>query len=291
MKSTINAYAKINLFLDIESKRSDGYHNILSFMQSISLHDVVNVEYISQEQKTIVVTCDNTDIPCDHRNLAYKAAELFPINSGRITIDIEKHIPMSAGLAGGSADAAATLLALNRIFDNMLSIDDLKTLGNRLGADVPFCIERGACITRGTGNIMQNTNPMPYLPILVARHGEGMSTPEAYADLDKKFDNFKKYKTNTECLDRLIAHCSEKSDAASLELFNIFEGVVEPKRPFVTLIKNIMKDNLAVCAMMSGSGTSVFGIFKNEADAEKAKDMLKSHGIRSNICYPYNNQK
>ncbi len=290
MKSSINAYAKINLFLDIESKRDDGYHDILSYMQTITLHDIVSIEYNPADIKLIAVTCNDNLIPCDSRNLAYKAADIFPIATGSISIHIEKHIPMSGGLAGGSADAAATLLALNSIFNNMLSLDELKALGNTIGADIPFCIEKGACITRGTGNIMQKTVSMPNLPILVARHGDGMSTPEAYADLDKKFNNFKTYTPKTECLNKLIERCSAKSDHRSFEIFNIFESVVEPKRPFVTLIKNIMKDNNAICAMMSGSGTSVFGIFKNEADAEKAQSALKLQGIISDICYPYNNE-
>ena len=291
MKASCNAYAKINLFLDIESRRSDGYHNILSHMQSITLHDVVNVEYIPADDKSIVVSCDDSDIPCDKRNLAYKAADIFPIKSGTIKIHIQKNIPMSAGLAGGSTDAAATLLALNSMFDEMLSLDELKALGNNFGADVPFCIEKGACITRGTGEIIQKTTCLPAFPILIAKHGEGMSTPQAYAELDKKYNNFVNYTTNVDCFNKLLEDCELPSVEPSFAVFNIFESVVEPKRPFVTFIKNVMNKNCAVASMMSGSGTSVFGIFKSEADAQKAKSQLASQNIKSSICYLYNNEK
>ncbi len=292
MKTSKKAFAKINLFLDIESRRIDGYHDILSYMQSITLHDTVSVEYISSsDNKKIVVTCDNADIPCDKRNIAYKAADAFPVNCGIINIHIEKKIPMDAGLAGGSADAAATLLSLNELFNGMLSPEELKSLGNTLGADVPFCIEQGACITKGTGDIMERTAALPDLPILVAKHGDGMSTPLAYAELDKKYNNFEDYIPNNEVLDKLISDCRTPSSGQIFELFNIFESVVEPQRPFVSFIKKTMKESSAISAMMSGSGTAVFGIFKDGSDAKRAHDILKSHNIESYICYPYRGEK
>ena len=118
-----------------------------------------------------------------------------------------------------------------------------------------------------------------------------MSTPQAYAELDKKYNNFVNYTTNVDCFNKLLEDCELPSVEPSFAVFNIFESVVEPKRPFVTFIKNVMNKNCAVASMMSGSGTSVFGIFKSEADAQKAKSQLASQNIKSYICYPYNNEK
>ncbi len=291
MKVSVNAYAKINLFLDMESRREDGYHNIISHMQSVTLYDTVSVEHTDFETKEITVLCDNSDIPCGKDNLAYKAADIFPANIGKIKIDIIKRIPMSAGLAGGSADAAATLIAMNLLFGNLLSLEELKALGNRLGADVPFCIEKGACIARGTGELLEKTTPMPSLPIVIARMGEGMSTPYAYKALDLKYDNFKNYSPNTDKLSKLTDGFGLSIEEYSNGLFNIFESVVEPERPCVTELKKIMIDNGAVASMMSGSGTSVFGIFRNESDAKMAVESLDALGSFASVCYPYTGEK
>ena len=153
MKVSVPGYAKINLFLDIRSLRENGYHNILSIMQRIGLHDTITVTYSKDSTKSISLSCDRSDIPCGSKNLAYRAADIYPI-SGKLDIHIEKHIPMSAGLAGGSADAAATLIALNLIAEKPLSTEELCTLGAKLGADVPFCIKGGACLVEGIGEIM-----------------------------------------------------------------------------------------------------------------------------------------
>ncbi len=291
MKVSIEAYAKINLFLDIESIRENGYHNIISYMQSVTLHDTVTVEFFEDTSKHIIISCDNSQVPCNESNLCYKAANIFPnYNKGILKIHIAKVIPMSAGLAGGSADAAATLIALNKIFGNMLSHEELKQIGGKLGADVPFCIELGSCIATGIGEELQKTAHMPNYPILIAKFGDGMSTPEAYTDLDIKFNKFKGYQPHIEKLNKLNKSASSgfiSIEDVSSGMFNIFESVVEPKRPYVSIIKKIMIDNNAVSSMMSGSGTSVFGIFKTEDDAINAKDILKSNDIDSQICYPY----
>lgn len=291
MKVSVNAYAKINLFLDIESLRPDGYHNIISHMQSVSLHDTVSVEREDCDNKEISVVCDNADLPCDKSNLVYKAADIFPINIGKVKIKINKRIPMSAGLAGGSADAAATLVALNKLLGYPLSHEELKALGAKLGADVPFCIEMGACIAKGVGEVLEKTTPMPNFPIVVARMGEGMSTPLAYKALDKKYNNFENYKPRTDKLNII----TDRADAAIEEyakgLFNIFESVVEEERPCVTELKALLVDNGAVDAMMSGSGTSVFGIFRNENDANRAVNAASAMGAFATVCYPYSEEK
>ena len=287
MISTVNAYAKINLFLDIESLREDGYHNIISLMQSIDLHDTVTVDYSPDDEYHITISCSDDAVPCNEKNLAHKAARFFPVDKGSIRIHIEKRIPMQAGLAGGSADAAATLIALNELTGNKLSIEELKAIGNKLGADVPFCIETGAAIARGTGNILEKTAAMPYLPLVIARQGEGMSTPEAYRALDVKYDRFNEYKPKTDLLDVLISKSQDNEITEYTKgLFNIFESVVEPCRPCVTEIKEIMINKGAAGAMMSGSGTSVFGIFADEISAQRAMRTLRELGAVAHLCYP-----
>ncbi len=286
MRTSVNAYAKINLFLDIESIRENGYHNIISYMQSVTLHDIVTVEHIPSGEECIRISCDDVRVPCNEKNLAYKAADAFPAEHGTVNIHIRKRIPMEAGLAGGSADAAATLLALNRIFGNKLSEDELISLGNKLGADVPFCIKTGSCMAMGTGDVLKEVLPMQYLPILIAREGEGMSTPFAYRELDNKFNHFENYSPHISQLDILLSDKSISPEEYVKGFYNIFESVVEPVRPFVTLIKSTMNACGALSSMMSGSGTAVFGIFKTESDAETAKRQLALHGIESDICYP-----
>ncbi|MBE6684511.1 MAG: 4-(cytidine 5'-diphospho)-2-C-methyl-D-erythritol kinase [Ruminococcaceae bacterium] len=288
MTVTKFAYAKINLFLDIESRRDDGYHNILSLMQRISLKDTISVYIEPAETKAIKITCSDPTIPCGEKNLAYKAADIYPIPSGKIVINIDKVIPSSAGLAGGSADAAATLLALNELSGDKLTLSELCALGAKLGADIPFCITEGACIVEGIGDILTATDPMPEFPIVIAKKGEGMSTPAAYRALDEKYDNFVGYASHKELLDQLTKVNETTSAHEYCEgLFNIFEDIVEPERPNVTLIKEIMMSCGAASAMMSGSGTSVFGIFDSEISATVAVEALKKQGADAYLCYPH----
>lgn len=278
------AFAKINLFLDIRSIRENGYHNILSIMQRVSLCDMVTVSLAKGENKEISVRCDKESIPCGSDNLAYKAAALYPVE-GKIDIFIEKHIPMSAGLAGGSADAAATLISLNKLCSDKLSVDELCALGEKLGADVPFCIKGGACLVEGIGEIMTPITPMPQYPIIIAKKGDGMSTPAAYRALDEKFNKFKNYSPKEELCD-IIRSSETDPKSFCLGLYNIFEAVVEPARPAVSELKETMRKYGASGAMMSGSGTSVFGIFNNESDAKKALNALIELGADAHLCYP-----
>lgn len=286
MKTSVKAYAKINLFLDIVSRREDGYHNILSVMQSVTLHDTVTVEYISGQTTKIEVTCSSDTIPADQSNLGYKAAAKFPYAKGIINVHIKKRIPVSAGLAGGSADAAAVLLALNELCGNPMTLDELKDLGATIGADVPFCIECGTCLVEGIGDIVSEFAPMPNYPIVIAKKGEGMSTPGAYRLLDEKFNNFSSYQPHKEQLSKLTENQSSDIVNYCSEIYNVFEQVVEPLRSDITLIKQTMTDFGAINATMSGSGTSVFGIFDHYESAELALLKLKELGADAHICYP-----
>ncbi len=286
MTITIPAYAKINLFLDIVSLREDKYHNILSLMQKVDLHDLITVDVTDSDQKSIEVSCDNSALPLGSDNLVYKAADLFPIQK-KIKVSIQKNIPISAGLAGGSTDAAATLVALNQLTGSKLSVDELKTLGKKLGADVPFCIDGKASIVEGIGDVMTPCASMPCLPMVIARMGEGMSTPAAYRLLDEKYNCFKEYTPKRELLLHLTGE-NRQLDAKSYckGLYNIFESVVEPLRSEVSHVKEIMTLCGAAGCMMSGSGTAVFGIFENESEAELAVKKLRATGAYAHLCYP-----
>lgn len=286
MQVTIPAYAKINLFLDIQSLRNDGFHDIISLMQSISLCDYVNLSYTPCPQKIISILCNDPLIPCNENNLAYKAAQAFPINTGKIQIEIDKKIPVSAGLAGGSADAAAVLTALNIVTGKKLNNEQLIQIGATIGADIPFCIVGGACLATGKGELISYAAPMPQMPIVIAKRGDGMSTPIAYKELDKKYNNFLNYAPQKNKLNIIARPDQYTANEYCGALFNIFENVVIPQRPDVLKLKEFMKAHGALNALMSGSGTAVFGIFEKERDANAAVDALQLNGDIAHLCYP-----
>ena len=300
MKITVTAPAKINLFLDITGRRTDGYHTITGVMQTISLCDTVTLEiadpagHASVGAETITLTCSNPDIPTDRRNLAWRAAEAFFAATGagckELTIHIEKRIPSAAGMAGGSTNAAAVLVGLNHLFGSPLTTDALCEVGLKLGADVPFCVKGGAQITEGVGEIMTPVASMPSCELVVACGGEGVSTPAAYKALDTLYGNFdpSAYAPRTEELSTLLS-ALRRGDLTALceSMFNLFEGVVLPERPVARDIKETMLASGAITAMMSGSGPSVFGVFpKGDGSAQKACEVLTKQGIPAWVCEP-----
>ena len=307
MKTTLTAPAKINLFLDITSRRPDGYHEIAGVMQSISLCDTVTIEITEPTgmylcslaahtagAESITLTCSNPDLPTDGRNLAWRAAEKFFAATGRgcknLLIHIEKRIPAAAGMAGGSTDAAAVLVGLNDLFGRPLTTDQLCGVGVTLGADVPFCIRGGAQITEGIGEILTPITPMPACDLVVACGGEGVSTPAAYKALDTLYGNFDPdvYTPHAEGLSTLLS-ALQKGDLTALcgATFNLFESVVLPERPMARGIKDTLLASGAISAMMSGSGPSVFGVFpKGDGSAQKACEMLINQGIPAWVCEP-----
>ncbi len=278
----LEAFAKINLFLEVCEKRPDSYHNIDSIMQSVTLCDIVTVK------KTNDIILSNTaNLPNDSSNLAYKAAKLFfeytGIKSGA-EIHIEKNIPISAGLAGGSTDAAAVLKGLNAVYSSRIDEDTLCELGAKLGADVPFCIKGGTFQTKGVGNIFTPCRALPDCRIVISKKGEGVSTPYAYGEIDKlRLNNSTPFKTST----NIISALSE-SDITNIcdNVYNIFETVVCPLRPLVDEQKQILNKHNALCSLMSGSGPSVFGIFLNNKDAESALAELQEFGATAYLCNP-----
>ncbi len=286
----IRACAKINLYLDVTAKRSDGYHEIVSIMQSVDLCDLVRVTVHAQKQGGIVLRCDG-GLPCDARNLAYRAASAYFEGNVpcEIEIDVQKHIPAEAGLAGGSTDCAAVLRALNLQFGKY-SEQELIALGASLGADVPFCLVGGTQITRGIGEIMQPCVPMPDCYIAIARGGEGVSTPQAYRALDDLYGDFAAQKEGSEARLSRLLEGMQSGDLAQMTrgMYNVFESVVLPVHSVANALKQRMLDGGATFAMMSGSGPSIVGIFADREAAQKTCDHIAAQGVAAFVCKPVN---
>ena len=287
MTENIKAYAKINLHLDVTAKRTDGYHDVQTVMQTVSLFDNVSVTPI--EKCKFICECNAEGVPNDERNIAVKAAMLFSktagINEG-VHINIDKQIPVSAGLAGGSTDAAAVLVALNRIYDSVFTYDELCKIASKLGADVPFCIAGGCSYSDGRGDLLHEFPDIPQDTVFVIGCGnEGVSTPWAYSLLDSFFDDFKDYEPRgIQSLKEVLL--SNSPELFYKNIFNIFESPVVAQRKQAEKIKKLMEEKGALGNMMSGSGPSVFGVFKNAADAQAAVISIKENGLFAATCYP-----
>lgn len=283
MEVKVKAYAKINLMLDIVNRRNDGYHDLFMIMQSVGVYDTVTVT--ENKSKSISITCNIDDIPLNNKNIAWKAAEAFfeatkKKNKG-INIDIVKRIPHAAGLAGGSADGAAVIVALNKIYNTELSEAELCKIGVKIGADVPFCITGGTLVAQGIGDVLSKVKPLRKCHILLAKPDFDVNTAFAY----KQFDLFGKTHTPDK-LGMLCAMQSRDLDAICSKMENVFEQFIEvPNR---INIKEVIKNNNAKGFCMSGSGPTVFGIFENKEDAVKASEELKPYAKDIMICTPVN---
>ena len=270
----LKALAKINLGLDVLGRRENGYHDVRMVMQTIYLYDKVTLN--KTEEAGIQLKTNLSYLPVDENNIAYKAAKMlieeFNIQEG-VEIILDKHIPVAAGMAGGSSNAAAVLVGMNRLFGLGLSQQELKDRGVKLGADVPYCIMRGTVLAEGIGEILTPLAPMPKCFILVAKPGIGVSTKTVYEKLDAKEIE------NHPDIDGVIAGLEEgnlKKIATSMG--NVLENVTIPDYPIIENIKNVMKEQRTLNAMMSGSGPTVFGIFDDKQLAKKAMNQLKRQG-------------
>ena len=280
------AYAKINLYLDVTSKREDGFHDIKTVMHTVSLSDeiTVSVKPAAKSRVTLSVV-GHPKLPSDNRNLAYKAAELFlssTLKDAEVHIRLVKRIPIAAGLAGGSSDAAAVLRALNKAFKRPLTEKRLLALAAELGSDVPYCLLGGTALCEGRGERIERLPGKLDLKLVVAVADEYVSTPTAYADLDREFADFKCERTDdaTPCFGAILEAVSTGvlNDA---KLFNVFENTVFKTCSGAESIKSKMLELGASHALMSGSGPSVFGIFTDEPSAESAKEYFVKNGIRA----------
>lgn len=282
MKITVKAAAKINLMLDILEKLPNGYHSLWMIMQSVSVYDRVSVE--KKTSGGITISCSEDGIPTDERNIAYKAAEKFFDFCGEedrnINITIEKNIPHAAGLAGGSADGAAVITALNSLYEKNLPVKKLCQIGVKVGADVPFCIQGGTMLAQDIGQVLSQLPDMPSCFFVLAKPQQGVSTAEAYAAVDSM--NLRHPDAHT--MFRSVVDGDLKGIAKSLG--NVFEQAVDVHER--VSIKEIMRNNDAMGCCMSGSGPTVFGIFENCKNAEKcASELLKKiKGITVHVCTP-----
>ncbi len=280
------ANAKINLYLDVISKREDGFHDIKTVMHSVSLSDEVTIIYSPSKTQNIRVSLrGNRFLPTDDKNLAYKAAKLYLDSAAKganIDIILDKHIPIAAGLAGGSSDAAATLRAMNKIFGKMFSDKALFKMAENIGSDVPYCLYGKTALCEGRGEIITKLPDNLKLNVVIAIANEHVTTPAAYSELDGLYSSFDgSVETggdeNFESLMQSLAN----GNLSCQNLFNVFESAVLPKCPGASLIKNKLIQLGAEAALMSGSGPSVFGLFENENTAQKAVKSLQDENINA----------
>lgn len=282
MKTEINAPAKINLFLEITGREQNGYHTLDMVMQSVSLCDKLSVE-LTDGSGRITLSCDDDAVPLGETNTAYKAALLFLKSAGctdrDVSVDIKKNIPSQAGLAGGSADAAAVLASLNRLFDSPLDTAELCTIGERVGADVPFCICGGTMLASGTGTTLYRLKSMPQCSIVIIKPDVSVSTAEAY----KRSDEVKSMdRKSSEAM--LMAIKQNDLSALCREVYNRFEEVMSLSE--IDRVKQELLQRGALTACMTGSGSAVFGIFDNRAAAEKCCEELKNDYPTVSLCVP-----
>lgn len=286
---SLKALAKINLGLDVVRRREDGYHEVRMIMQTIQLYDRLDIK--RTQEPGIQIQTNLSFLPVNENNLIYKAAKLlmdeFSITDG-VSVKLDKRIPVAAGMAGGSTDAAAILIGVNRLFSLGLTKRQLMERGVQIGADVPYCIMRGTALAEGIGEALSPLPPMVKCPVLIAKPSISVSTKFVYQNL--KLDDT----TIHPDIDRLIDDIKAKNlhDIAA-HMGNVLETVTIPNYPVIDEIKKHMLSNGAVGAMMSGSGPTVFGLFDDEDTAKKAyKAMRSSHLARQvYLTSVYNNRK
>lgn len=283
-RASERAFAKINLFLEVNARREDGFHELATVMHTVSLCDEIAVTEQKEDALRAVSFYSNAHfLPRDQRNLAVRAAMLFAEKTGYKTpvrIDMKKCIPVAAGLAGGSSDAAAVLRAMNRLSGMKLSYAELCELGAELGSDVPFCIAGGTALCTGRGEQMtpiDGARRLRLYAVIAIGEQEKVSTPAAFSALDSYYANFDgsvPFRAERGVTGMCRAVSSGNARAVSACLFNNFETVVLPMCEQASALKARMLELGALGAMMSGSGPSVFGIFDSYASAVKARDAL-----------------
>ena len=280
------AFAKVNLYLDVLSRREDGFHDVKTVMHTVSLCDELTVTVKPSSKREIKMLLEgNNKLPLDSRNLAYRAAELFldaTLNDAEVVIKLKKRIPVAAGLAGGSTDAAAVLRALNKAYKKPLTEKRLIELAATLGSDVPFCLIGGTALCYGRGEKMERLPDTLKLAVVIAIADEYVSTPTAYAALDKIYANFTvDRKDGRDRLYEALISSLQTGIMHTEPLYNVFENAIFPICSEAEKIKGKMIELGATHALMSGSGPSVFGIFENMADADRARSELLSLGYRA----------
>lgn len=273
------AYAKINLGLDVLRRRPDGYHEVKMIMQTVDLYDVLLVA--KKEEDTITISTQNEDLPVNEDNLIYKAVKLmkevygFP---GGIHVELVKNIPIAAGMAGGSTDAAAAMRAINTLFELNRPLKELESHAVKIGADVPYCIQGGTVLSEGIGELLTDLPDAPQCILLIAKPDIMVSTKYVYENLNLPGI------TNHPDIDAMVQAIKKGDAQAMLEpMDNVLATVTEEKYGIIKEIKQTMVRNGAIKAMMSGSGPTVFGIFETMVQAATAFDAIKEKGMARDI--------
>ena len=268
---SLKAYAKINLALDVTGVRENGYHEVRMIMQSIGLYDQIELEKTAEEGFFLAANVDS--LPVDGRNLMVRAAQLlfeaFSLPGG-LSMKLDKHIPVAAGLAGGSADAAAVLYGIAQLYELPLSLPELQNYGVRIGADVPFCLLQHTALAEGIGEVLTPLPPCPDCFIVLAKPAVSVSTKEVYQKLDLLEI------TEHPDVDGMIG-ALKAGDLHGItgKFANVLEAVTIPMHPEIREIKRILKENGALNALMSGSGPTVFALFETEKEAERAAEAVR----------------
>jgi 4-diphosphocytidyl-2-C-methyl-D-erythritol kinase len=275
----LKALAKINLGLDVLGKRENGYHDVRMIMQSIYLYDDVKIE--RKTAPGIELSSNLFFLPTGDGNIAYKAAQMlieeFGIEEG-VRITLHKHIPVAAGMAGGSSNAAAVLFGMNRLFGLKLSRQELMERGVKLGADVPYCIMRGTVLAEGIGEELKELPAMPKCTVLIAKPPISVSTKVVYEALDAcEIVRHPDIDGLMEALEK------ENLREVAAHMGNVLEDVTIPMHPEIAEIKQVMKDCGALNAMMSGSGPTVFGLFENKMAARKAQRVIREKELAKQV--------
>ena len=273
------AYAKINLGLDVLRRRPDGYHEVKMVMQTVDLYDVLLVS--KKEEETITISTQREEIPVNEDNLIYKAIKLMKDIYGfvgGVHVELVKNIPIAAGMAGGSTDAAAAMRAVNTLFELNRPLGELEKHAVKIGADVPYCIQGGTVLSEGIGEILTKLPNAPQCILLIAKPDIMVSTKYVYENL-----NLPELKSHPD-IDAMV-EAIQKSDAQSMiePMDNVLATVTEEKYQIIKEIKQSMIRNGAIKAMMSGSGPTVFGIFENMVQAATAFDAIKEKSMAREI--------
>lgn len=277
----VNAAAKINLLLDIVHRRTDGYHDLFMVMQSVDLYDRVTITSTGDGQ--IKLGCSEAALPVDESNIAFRAALAFfketKLQNKGVFIQIEKHIPFAAGLAGGSADGAAVLVGLNALYEAGLNEEQLCRIGVQIGADVPFCIRGGTMLAQGIGDVLHPLKPLRHCYIVLAKPQQGVNTAKAYAAYD---ENGRQYEPDK--LGMLTAVQNRDLDGIGSHMANVFEQFIEV--PDRIAIRKIMDSFGAKGVCMSGSGPTVLGLFAERDQAAACAGSLREQMREVFVCRP-----
>ena len=271
------AYGKINLSLDVIGRRENGYHNVSMVMQTVDIYDIISL-YKFESEDEIRLTANVNTLPLDETNIVYKAVKLvkeeYGLNTG-VSVHIEKHLPIAAGMGGGSSDGAAALRGMNGLFGLGLSDKKLEELGVRLGADVPFLVKGGIALAEGIGEKLTKLPDFPDCVLVIAKPALGVSTKEVY----EAFDGLKE--VNHPDIEKLVKLLGSAGLKELVKLLgNVLEEVTAKKYEIIEIVKNLLIENGAVFSMMTGSGPTVFGIFENEEQAKNAcNNLRKQEGL------------